>query len=62
MDPLKPRIVLVDRPDSPQSVILAAIPPDLVAMRELLPLIAANDGLAGGLLGRVNMDPREDKH
>ena len=60
--PAAPKILLVDRPDSPQSIILGAIPTNLVGTQELLPLIAANDGLGGSFLGRINMDLREDKH
>jgi zinc protease len=60
--PAKPKIVLVDRPDSPQSVIVGLIPTGLVGTDELLPVVTANDGLGGGFLGRINMDLREDKH
>ncbi|MGF7150722.1 putative Zn-dependent peptidase [Sphingomonas zeicaulis] len=57
----QPRIVLVNRPDSPQSMIYAG---------ELLPgkgtddldlLTAANDVLGGSFLSRMNMDLRETK-
>lgn len=57
-----PRIVLVDRPDSPQSMIVAGIPTGLIGTDDLLPAITANDGLGGGFLGRLNMDLRENKH
>ncbi|THD35599.1 MAG: insulinase family protein [Sphingomonas sp.] len=60
--PSAPKIVLIDRPDSPQSVIVGAVPTNLVGTDELLPVIAANDGLGGGFLGRINMDLREGKH
>jgi zinc protease len=60
--PAAPKIVLVDRPDSPQSVIVGLVPTGLVGTDELLPVNAANDGLGGGFLGRINMDLREDKH
>jgi len=60
--PAAPKILLVDRPDSPQSVIYGAIPTGLVGTNELLPVNTANDGLGGGFLGRINMDLREDKH
>jgi len=60
--PVTPRILLVDRPDSPQSVIYGAIPTALVGTDELLGANTANDGLGGGFLGRINMDLREDKH
>jgi predicted Zn-dependent peptidase len=62
LSPTGPKIVLVDRPDSPQSVILGAIPTSLIGTDELLPVNTANDGLGGGFLGRINMDLREDKH
>jgi len=57
----KPRIVLLDRPGSPQSVIVAG---EVLAARgtdELLPLISANDALGGSFLSRLNMDIRESK-
>ncbi|MBN8806730.1 MAG: insulinase family protein [Sphingomonas sp.] len=60
--PVTPRIVLIDRPDSPQSVLLGAVPTNLVGTADMLPLAAANDGLGGGFLGRINMDLREGKH
>lgn len=60
--PAAPKILLVDRPDSPQSVIYGGIPTGLVGTDELLPVNTANDGLGGGFLGRINMDLREDKH
>jgi predicted Zn-dependent peptidase len=60
--PAAPKIVLIDRPDSPQSVIVGAVPTTLIGTDELLPVNAANDGLGGGFLGRINMDLREDKH
>ena len=60
--PSAAKIVLVDRPDSPQSLIAAALPTGLKGTDELLPLIAANDALGGSFLGRLNMDLREDKH
>ncbi|SDA36608.1 Predicted Zn-dependent peptidase [Sphingomonas sp. NFR15] len=60
--PATPKIVLVDRPDSPQSMILGAVPNHLAGTDELLPLIVANDALGGGFLARINMNLREDKH
>jgi len=62
IDPATPRIVLVDRPDSPQSVIFAGIPTTLKGTDDLVPMEIANDGLGGGFLGRLNMDLREGKH
>ncbi|WP_445191119.1 M16 family metallopeptidase [Sphingomonas sp. Tas61C01] len=60
--PAAAKIVLVDRPDSPQSLISVALPTRLKGTDELLPLIAANDALGGSFLGRLNMNLREDKH
>jgi len=57
-----PKILLIDRPDSPQSLILGAAPTPLVGTDELLPVIAANDSLGGNFLSRINMDLREGKH
>jgi predicted Zn-dependent peptidase len=57
-----PRIVLVDRPDSPQSVIVGAIPTTLTGTEAMLPLETANDALGGSFLSRMNMDLRESKH
>lgn len=60
--PATSRIVLVDRPDSPQSVILGAIPTPLVGTQDLLAVNTANDALGGSFLGRINMDLREGRH
>ena len=57
-----PRIILVDRPDSPQSLIAAGLRTGLVGTDELLPVITANDALGGSFLSRINMDLRETKH
>jgi len=57
-----PKILLIDRPDSPQSLIIGAAPTPLVGTDELLPVIAANDSLGGNFLSRINMDLREGKH
>jgi len=55
------RIVLIDRPQSPQSVILAG---EVLPMRgadDIVPLTAANEALGGDFLSRLNMDLRETK-
>ncbi len=57
-----PRIVLVDRPDSPQSLILAGAPTGLTGADDMLPAITANDALGGDFTARINMDLRESKH
>lgn len=58
----RPRIVLIDRPNSPQSVIMAGRVLPLTGRdqdREALDL--ANEVLGNGFLSRLNMDLREDK-
>ncbi|MBA17984.1 MAG: peptidase M16 [Sphingomonas sp.] len=57
-----PHILLVNRPDSPQSVILGGQLTSLSAQGELLPVLTANDVLGGDFLSRINMDLREAKH
>lgn len=57
-----PKILLVDRPDSPQSLILAAQMTALDPKSELLPQFTANQVLGSGFLSRINMDLREIKH
>lgn len=57
----QPRIILVDRPDSPQSLIYGGEVTPLKGTDEMLPDIAANDVLGGNFLSRLNMDIRETK-
>ncbi|MEG3089170.1 M16 family metallopeptidase [Sphingomonas sp. PB4P5] len=57
-----PKIILVDRPDSPQSQISAGLVTGLNGSDDLLPVITANDALGGSFLSRINMDLREGKH
>ncbi|MBC9034781.1 insulinase family protein [Sphingomonas sp. JC676] len=57
-----PRIVLVNRPDSPQSVILAAQMTPLSPTDDLLVAMTSNEVLGGDFLSRINMDLREAKH
>jgi predicted Zn-dependent peptidase len=57
-----PRIVLIDRPDSPQSLILGGQMTGLSPQSELLTLLTANEILSGGFLSRINTDLRETKH
>jgi zinc protease len=59
--PPKPRIVLIDRPQSPQSLILAGTVLEVEGTDELTTLLAANDVLGGSFLSRINMDLREEK-
>ena len=55
------RIVLIDRPGSPQSLILAGAPLSVQGTDNPLPLFAANDILGGSFLSRLNTDLRETK-
>lgn len=57
----KSRIVLVDRPKSPQSVISAAALLDAKGRDDLVVLRAANEVLGGSFLSRFNMNLRETK-
>ena len=57
-----PRIVLIDRPDSPQSIIAAVELTGLKGTDDLLPYSTANVVLGGDFLSRINMDLRESKH
>ena len=55
----RPRIVLIDRPQSPQSFILAGQLLPVEGTQDLLTLTAANEVLGGNFLARINMDLRE---
>jgi len=55
------RIILIDRPQSPQSVILAAQLLDVEGTEDTLPLVAANQVLGGDFLARINMELREKR-
>jgi zinc protease len=56
-----PRILLVNRPNSPQSVVIAAQVLNVHGADDLLNLRAANDVLGGNFLSRINMNLRESK-
>ena len=57
-----PRIVLIDRPNSPQSVILAGkVLPLTGTTPDTESLSLANEVLGDGFLSRLNLDLREDK-
>lgn len=55
------RIVVVHRPNSPQSLILAGQVLPYEGTDDLLTLNMANEVLGGGFLSRINMDLRETK-
>jgi predicted Zn-dependent peptidase len=61
--PVEPtHIVLIDRPNSPQSLILAGEVLDRSGRDDLVPLIESNEVLGGSFLSRLNSDLRETKH
>jgi predicted Zn-dependent peptidase len=55
----RPRIIIIDRPQSPQSVILAGQILPAEGTQDLLNLTAANEALGGSFLSRINMELRE---
>jgi predicted Zn-dependent peptidase len=55
------RILLIDRPNSPQSFIAAGIPLNVRGVDDALDLSLANDVLGGSFSSRLNMDLRETK-
>lgn len=56
-----PRLVLVDRPDAPQSVI-AVLRPGIAASSPDLPALArVNDAIGGSFTSRLNQDLREQR-
>lgn len=58
----KPRVVVIDRPDSPQSVIYAGrVLPLTGKTPDMEALALANELLGGGFLSRLNLDLREEK-
>jgi predicted Zn-dependent peptidase len=58
----RPRIVLIDRPNSPQSVIYAGrVLPVTGRTPDMEALDLANEVIGGGFLSRLNMDLREEK-
>ncbi|MFC7535980.1 M16 family metallopeptidase [Sphingomonas sp. GCM10030256] len=59
--PTAPRIVLIDRPGSPQSVIYGGQLTPVDPRSDIVPISSANDILGGNFLSRINMDLRETK-
>ncbi len=55
------KIVVINRPNSPQSYILAGQVTPYRGTDQILPLNAANEILGGNFLSRINMDLRETK-
>ncbi len=59
--PTTPRIVLIDRPGSPQSIISGGQITPIDPRADLTAIQSANDVLGGNFLSRINMDLRETK-
>ena len=59
--PKAEKIVLIDRPGSPQSYIMAGQVTPLDPRGEMAAITGANDVLGGTFLSRINMDLRETK-
>jgi predicted Zn-dependent peptidase len=57
----KPRIVLIDRPQSPQSLILAGAVLPVSGRDDLVAFNAANEVIGNGFLSRINQDIRETR-
>ena len=58
----KTRVILIDRPNSPQSVIeFGRVLPLTGRTQGTEPLTLANDVIGGGFLARLNLDIREEK-
>ncbi|HEV8408853.1 MAG TPA: pitrilysin family protein, partial [Sphingomicrobium sp.] len=60
--PRTARILLIDRPNSPQSLIFGGELLPAQGTDEIIALIEANDVLGGSFLSRLNTDLRETKH
>ena len=56
-----PKILLIDRPDSPQSLIIAAQMTPVDPFADPIALGTASEVLGGDFLSRINMNLREDK-
>ncbi len=59
--PAASRIVLIDRPGSPQSVITGGQLTPIDPKADIVAVSSANDVLGGDFLSRINMDLRESK-
>lgn len=58
---LSPRVILIDRPSAPQSMIMGGKVLAANGRDDQVPLLSANDILGGNFLGRLNMNLRETK-
>ena len=59
--PKSPRIVLIDRPGSPQSIIYGGQITPIDPRGDITQISSANDILGGDFLSRINMDLREKR-
>src|SRR4029453_11385558 len=59
--PTSPKIVLIDRPASPQSVIYGGQLTPVDPFGDIVPISGANEIFGGNFLSRINMDLRETK-
>lgn len=59
--PEEPRIILVDRPDSPQSYILAGQVSPSTSDADVIAIDAMNEVIAGAFVSRLNLNLREEK-
>ncbi|QDH74563.1 pitrilysin family protein [Brevundimonas sp. M20] len=57
----QPRIVLVDRPQSPQSIIVGAMVLPTTGHQDRVVFNAANEAIGSGFLSRINQDIRETR-
>lgn len=57
----RPRIVLIDRPQSPQSLILGGAVLPVSGRDDLIAFNAANEVIGNGFLSRINQDIRETR-
>jgi len=58
----KPRVFLINRSDSPQTLILAGLLAPSTKAAEYLEINTANGAFGGSFTSRLNMNLREDKH
>jgi predicted Zn-dependent peptidase len=58
---LRPRVVLIDRPQSPQSLIMGGLVLPVTGRDDLVTLNAANEVIGAGFLSRINQDIRETR-
>jgi predicted Zn-dependent peptidase len=56
-----PKLVVVDRPDAPQSVVAMVRPGPAAASADVPPLARVNDAIGGSFTSRLNQDLREKR-